>query len=243
MFKPSLEVLEDRTMPSDFGVLPPEINSAHLYSGAGSAPLLAAAAAWNGVAAELQAAVISYGAVVSTLATEEWLGPASHATAQAAAPYVTWMSATPSQTETAAAQAQSASSAFETTFASTVPPPEIAANRAQPMSLTMSNLFGQNSPAIASTEAHYEEMWAQDVAAMTSYKGAALASPTTGVMPAAEDEVSAAIAAIFGTHAEMYQALSLQTATFHAQFTQTLNAASGQDCGQASTENGVTSAG
>ncbi|NGY03021.1 PPE domain-containing protein, partial [Mycobacterium tuberculosis] len=37
----------------EFPVLPPEINSVLMYSGAGSSPLLAAAAAWDGLAEEL----------------------------------------------------------------------------------------------------------------------------------------------------------------------------------------------
>jgi hypothetical protein len=37
----------------DFGLLPPEINSGRMYSGAGSGPMLAASAAWDGLAAEL----------------------------------------------------------------------------------------------------------------------------------------------------------------------------------------------
>lgn len=32
----------------DFGALPPEINSLRMYTGAGAAPMMAAAAAWNG---------------------------------------------------------------------------------------------------------------------------------------------------------------------------------------------------
>ncbi|POX94491.1 hypothetical protein C3477_26875, partial [Mycobacterium kansasii] len=37
----------------DFAALPPEINSGRMYAGAGAGPLLAAAAAWNGLALEL----------------------------------------------------------------------------------------------------------------------------------------------------------------------------------------------
>lgn len=37
----------------DFGALPPEINSGRMYAGPGSGPLLAAAAAWDALAAEL----------------------------------------------------------------------------------------------------------------------------------------------------------------------------------------------
>ena len=38
----------------DFAFLPPEINSGRMYVGPGSGPLLAAAAAWDGIATELQ---------------------------------------------------------------------------------------------------------------------------------------------------------------------------------------------
>jgi PPE-repeat protein len=111
MFKPMLEALEDRTLPSDLGVLPPEINSALMFSGPGSSPLLSAAAAWNGLAADLQAAASSFGAVTASLSGAPWVGSALIAT----------------------------------------------------------NFFGQNTPAIAATEAQYTEMWAQDVAAMAGY--------------------------------------------------------------------------
>jgi PPE-repeat protein len=82
-FKPMLEVLEDRAMPSgfDFNALPPEINSERLFAGAGAAPLLEAAPGWD----------------------------------------------------------------------------------------VLAHLFGQNTPAIMATEAHYAEMWAQDVAALDGF--------------------------------------------------------------------------
>lgn len=51
----------------EFPVLPPEINSVLMYSGAGSSPLLAAAAAWDGLAEELGSAAVSFGQVTSGL--------------------------------------------------------------------------------------------------------------------------------------------------------------------------------
>ena len=51
---------------------------------------------------------------------------------------------------------------------------------------------------------------------------AAAASPTTGILAAAEDEVSAAIAPLFSGHGMAFQALSAQAALFHEQFVQTL---------------------
>ncbi|WP_230870153.1 PE family protein, partial [Mycobacterium canetti] len=50
------------------------------------------------------------------------------------------------------------------------------------------------------------------------------AAATTGVIPAALDEVSARIAAMFGAHGQAYQALSAQARLFHEQFVQALNA-------------------
>ncbi|CRH13453.1 PPE family protein [Mycobacterium tuberculosis] len=65
----------------DFGLLPPEVNSSRMYSGPGPESMLAAAAAWDGVAAELTSAAVSYGSVVSTLIVEPWMGPAAAAMA------------------------------------------------------------------------------------------------------------------------------------------------------------------
>jgi PPE-repeat protein len=65
-----------------------------------------------------------------------------------------------------------AAGAYEAAFAATVPPAVIAANRAQLMALIATNFLGQNTAAIAATEALYMEMWAQDAAAMYGYAGA-----------------------------------------------------------------------
>src|ERR1700722_2296459 len=153
----------------DFGAIPPEINSPRLYFGRGSAPMLAAAAAWDGLADELRSAASTYQSVISELANEGWLGPASASMAAAVAPYVTWMSVTGVQAEQTAANAAAAAGALETAFAMTVPPAEVAANRAQLLALIATNFLGINTPGIASTEAQYGEMWAQDAAAMYGY--------------------------------------------------------------------------
>jgi hypothetical protein len=62
--------------------------------------------------------------------------------------------------------------------------------------------------------------------AMTA-QNAAAAAPTTGVLPAAADEVSALTAAQFATHAQMYQAISAQAAAIHDMFVNTLGAGAG----------------
>jgi PPE-repeat protein len=155
----------------DFGALPPEINSGRMYVGPGSGPMLAAAAAWDELAADLQSTASSYGSTIEGLVVGPWTGPSSIAMAAAAAPYVTWITATGAQAEEAATQAKIAAGAYEAAFAATVPPPVIVANRALLAMLVATNILGQNTAAIAATEADYMEMWAQDAAAMYAYAG------------------------------------------------------------------------
>jgi PPE-repeat protein len=160
----------------DFGIYPPEINSGRMYTGPGSGPMLAAAQAWGGLADELYTAAGSYQSVVSELSSGSWSGPSSTAMTAAAVSYVAWLSSTAAQAEETAAQARSAAASYAAAFASTVPPPVIAANRSLLMALVATNFFGQNTPAIAATEAQYAEMWAQDAVAMYGYAGSSAAA-------------------------------------------------------------------
>jgi len=161
----------------DYGALPPEINSARMYTGAGSEPMLAAAAAWDRLAAELRSTAAAYSSVISGLNTA-WLGPSSATMAAAATPYAAWLTITAGHVEQTAAQARAAAVAYETAFAATVPPPVIAANRAQLATLVSTNVVGQNTAAIAANEAQYASMWAQDAAAMYSYAAQSAAAST-----------------------------------------------------------------
>ncbi|ARG58908.1 hypothetical protein A4G30_01680 [Mycobacterium kansasii] len=168
----------------NFLVLPPEINSARMFSGAGSAPMLEAAAAWNALASELDSAAESFSSMTSGLAAQAWQGPASTAMLAAAAPYAGWLRTAASQSVGACAQAQAVAGAFESALAATVHPAAVAANRSDFLTLVLSNLFGQNAPAIAATESIYEEMWAQDVTAMVDYHAGAAAAVAQLISPA-----------------------------------------------------------
>ncbi len=193
----------------DFGAFPPEINSARIYAGPGSGPMMAAAAAWDKMAAELGSAEAGYQAVINGLVSEGWMGPASNAMAAAAAPYVAWMGATAAQAEQAAVQAKAAAAAFDEAYAMTVPPPLIVANRTQLATLVATNFLGQNAGAIAATEAHYGQMWAQDAAAMYGYAAASAAAtkvtpftpPHEVANPAAQGAQQAATAQAAGNAA------------------------------------------
>jgi PPE-repeat protein len=159
-------------MVFDFGALPPEINSGKIYSGPGSAPLMAASTAWNALASELQTTAAGYASTITELGSS-WTGPSSTAAAGAAAPFTSWLTTTAAQAEQTAAQAQAAAASYEAAFAASIPPPVIAANRALLAALVATNFLGINTPAIAATEATYAEFWAQDAGAMYAYAGAA----------------------------------------------------------------------
>jgi PPE-repeat protein len=162
----------------DFAMLPPEVNSARMYAGPGTGPMLAAAAAWDGLAAELQSTATSYRAAISELTDGPWLGASSASMAAATAPYLDWMTTSAGQSEHTAMQAKAAAAAYETAFAMTVPPAVIAANRSLLMALVATNVLGQNTAAIAATETDYAEMWAQDAAAMYGYAGSSSTATT-----------------------------------------------------------------
>ncbi|OSC42340.1 PPE family protein [Mycobacterium decipiens] len=201
----------------DFGVLPPEINSGRIYAGPGSGPMLAAAAAWDGLAAELGLAAAGYGSVISELTGAHWAGPASASMVAAVTPYLAWLGATAGQAEQAGMQARAAAAAYELAFVMTVPPPAIAANRALLMALIATNFFGQNTPAIAATEALYVEMWAQDAAAMYTYAGssatATVLSPFTSAPATTNPAALAGQAAAVGAAAATQAGLSAPTAS------------------------------
>lgn len=169
----------------DFGALPPEINSTRMYAGPGPFSLMAAAVAWDALAAELHAAASCYRSVIAGLTTGRWLGPSSLTMASAYAPYMAWMAGAGARAAETAGQARLAVEVFEAAFAMTVPPPAVAANRAQLATLVATNFLGQNSASIAATEAEYVEMWAQDAAAMYAYAaGSAAACEVTPFTPA-----------------------------------------------------------
>ena len=160
----------------DFAFLPPEINSARMYAGPGSGSLLAAAGSWDSLAAELGITAQTYESVLSGLTSLHWRGPAADAMSAAVAPYMGWLHITAEQTRQTAMQAREAAAAYELAHAMTVPPPAVTANRAQLAALIATNILGQNTAAIAATEAQYAEYWAQDAAAMSGYAASSAAA-------------------------------------------------------------------
>jgi hypothetical protein len=85
----------------------------------------------------------------------------------------------------------------------------------------MSDLFAAPE-TLASTAADV-----QSIGSTINAAGTNAAGQTTGLLAAAEDEVSAAIANLFGAYGQEYQALLAQAENFHGQFTRGLAAAAG----------------
>ena len=180
---------------------------------------MAAATAWNTLAGELSSTAAGYESVITELTGEQWLGPASAAMAAAVQPYVAWLNVTAGHAQHAASQAMASAAAFETAFAAMIPPPVIAANRAQLAALVATNLLGINTPAIMATEAHYSAMWAQDAAAMYEYAASSasagtlipMARPAPTANPAGSAGQAAAVTqagAATGTQAGLMQTIS-----------------------------------
>lgn len=153
----------------------PEVNSAQMYSGAGSGPMIAAAVAWGGLADELNSAATAFWSMISELATSSWQGPAAMAMTTAAAPYAHWLGGAATHAGGAATGAKEVAVVYETAKAGVVHPVSIASNRRQTVALAMHNFFGLNAPAIAAKEFEYEAMWAKDVDAMVGYYSGASA--------------------------------------------------------------------
>lgn len=213
----------------DYGALPPEINSLRMYTGPGAESLMAAASAWSRLSAELTSAVNGYQAVVDGLQSEQWIGPSSATMAQSFKPYVAWMQSTAVAAEQSAGKVRQAAAAYEAAFTATVPPPQIAQNRALLATLVAGNIAGQNTAAIAATEAQYGQMWAQDAAAMYQYAAASAvaseltpyASPPQTTDAAAEATQNAAVNQATGTAAgngqsQISQLISQLTTALHS---------------------------
>ncbi len=125
----------------------------------------------------------------------------------------------------------------------------VEANRALLTALVATNFFGQNTPAIAATEALYAEMWAQDATAMYGYAGSALPAaaaltpfntPPQTTNPSGQSAQHAAAAQTVGTTtAGKTQTLAqaMSTVPSHAQSVST-----GSSSAHATTSSGSSSA-
>ncbi|GBG39351.1 PPE family protein [Mycobacterium montefiorense] len=164
-------------MVFEFAALPPEITSTLVYTGPGSAPLMAAATAYANLGAEVSTTATSWESIVSLLTTEQWTGGGSAAAATAAQPIVSYLTDTAAALEQASSAAAASAAAFEAAHASVVSPALVYANRAEWAAALGGLPF--TLPQLMALDMEYEEMWVQDATAMSAYQAAAEAAAAT----------------------------------------------------------------
>ena len=165
-------------------------------------------ASLGSLADELYTAASAYQSVVSELASGVWSGPSSTAMSAAGATYVEWLSATAAQAEEPPPK-PGGSRRSRGCVCDDGAAAKIVANRSLSAVLVATNILGQSTPAIAATEAHYAEMWAQDALAMYGYAGSSAAataltpftSPQQNTDPSGTASQAAAVSQASGTSA------------------------------------------
>ncbi|OKH65712.1 hypothetical protein EB74_06370 [Mycobacterium sp. SWH-M5] len=149
--------------------LPPEINTARLMVGAGPAPMLQAAAGWEGLAVLLETQAAELAAALTNL-TSVWTGAASERAVAATMPMITWLQTTAAQAQKRALQASAQASSYSLALATTPPLPEIEQNHITHGVLEATNFLGINTVPIALNEMDYfVRMWNQAAGAMDVY--------------------------------------------------------------------------
>ena len=158
-------------MVFDFAAMPPEINSARMYTGPGSGPMMAAAAAWNSTAGESEHDRGRL-AVGDRRVGRRRVARAVVAGNGRSRPALPRMDGNHGRRTRAGGQPSHGVGGR--LRGGVRPDGATAGDRGEPDSarrLGRHQLLGQNTPAIMATEALYGEMWAQDAAAMYGYAG------------------------------------------------------------------------
>lgn len=171
---------------------PPEVHSALLSTGAGAAPLFAAAQAWRSLATQYTQTAAELGDLLAATQAGLWQGESAGQYVAAHQPYLAWLAdATATATEVAsrhevmAAEYMSALGAMPTLA-------ELAANHATHGVLVATNFLGINTIPIALNEADYTRMWVQAAMTMGAYQAAAEETVATTPQAAAAPRVMAA---------------------------------------------------
>lgn len=173
--------------------MPPEVNTARLMMGAGTAPMLQAAAGWQALATALTAQATELDVALKSL-QQLWTGASSERAIAAATPMVTWLQTAAGQAEQRAAQATAQAAAYTAALGTTPTLPDIAVNHVTRAVLTATNFFGINTMPIGLKETDYfVRMWNQAAGAMDVYAAETTANTSFEPLTPAEPILTPAV--------------------------------------------------
>ncbi|WP_454561522.1 PPE family protein [Mycobacterium haemophilum] len=152
----------------NFSALPPEVNAAKLRTGPGNTSMLAAGKAWEQLSDALDEALVDIDSVGRTL-TGVWQGAVAMKMTQAVAAYCAWLWRISEHAGVIARETHRVAWLYWAAHMGMVPPSVIAETITQRETLIRNNLLGQNTGAIATAEAKYQQYWRVNADEMNSY--------------------------------------------------------------------------
>jgi PPE-repeat protein len=187
--------------------MPPELNTARLMAGAGTAPMLQAAAGWEALGNALETQAQELFASLIAL-KQSWTGTGSDRAIAAATPMVAWLQNAAQQAQQRAMKASAQAGAYMTALGMTPSLPEIATNHITHGVLSATNFFGINLVPIGFNETDYfVRMWNQAAGAMDIYQAETAANtafePLEPMKPILQPGVGEAVSGTMNEFSQM----------------------------------------